>query len=249
MVKLVLDDAQEFKKAVDAVSVLIDEAEFIVDEKRFALKATDPSQISMVDFELDKKAFKSYEVKKPTKIGLDLSYLSQVMGRSKAKESLTIELDEKDSRLNITFEGNAKRKFSIPLLDISSAELPNPKINFDAEIKMNAGLLQDALKDASLISNHLTLGVTSDSFFVNASSSKGELNNVSQKNDSDLKKLEVKNECSAMYPLDFLSDMLKAASSSDEIDLFLKTDAPIKISYKIGRAQIIYFLAPRIETS
>ena len=135
------------------------------------------------------------------------------------------------------------------MLDLSSTELPNPKINFDAEIKMNAGLLQDALKDASLISNHLTLGVTSDSFFVNASSSKGELNNVSQKNDSDLKKLEVKNECSAMYPLDFLSDMLKAASSSDEIDLFLKTDAPIKISYKIGRAQIIYFLAPRIETS
>ena len=47
--KLVLDNAVEFKKAIDAISVLIDEAEFIVSKEGLKLKATDPSQVSMID--------------------------------------------------------------------------------------------------------------------------------------------------------------------------------------------------------
>ncbi len=247
MVKLVLEDASDFKRCVDAISVLIDEAEFLVEKDRFVLKATDPSQISMVDFELPKNAFHEYEVDSPTKIGLDLDYLSQVMSRSKPKEKLVMELDEAKSRLNLTFKGSSTRKFSIPLIDFSSQELPNPKIEFDAEIKLKAGIIQDALKDAALISTHLTLGVTDETFFVKAHSSKGELFNEATKKDKELIELKTRNDCTSMFPLDYLSDMLKAASSSDEIDLHLKSNAPVRLSYKIGKASITYFLAPRIE--
>jgi len=248
MAKLVLENAQMFKKSVDAIAVLIDEAEFVLDLNGFSLKATDPSQISMVDFSLPKSAFKEFVVDSVQKIGVDLDYLSQVMSRSKAKDSLVLELDLENGRLGVQFVGTSTRTFSIPLIDVSSTELPNPKIDFDAELKLKGEVLQDALKDAQLISTHVTLGVTESCFYVKASSSKGELNNISNKDDAEMLDFRVKTECKSMYPLDYLQDMLKTASSSDVVELSLKSNAPVTISYRIGDAVITYFLAPRIET-
>lgn len=244
--KLVLEDALNFKKCVDAISVLIEEAEFNLTEKGLFLKATDPSQISMIDFKLPKKAFKEFKSKANLKFGMDLNYLGQIMSRAKAKEELVLELDEKNSRLNITFSGPAKRKFSIPLIDIAGAELPSPKIDFDAEVKLKGELVQGFLKDAALISTHVILGVSPEGFFVKANSSKGQLKNQCQK--KELTELNVKKECQAMYPLDYLQDMLKSALSQEEIQLQVKSNAPIRIAYAVGGAALTYFLAPRIET-
>lgn len=247
MISLMLDNAVEFKRAIDSLSVLIDEAEFVMDEKGLFLKATDPSQISMVDFFLPREAFKSFKVDGTAKIGLDLDYLSQVMGRSKAGDNLLLELDEKKSRLNVVLKGNATRNFSIPLIDVNQADLPTPKIEFEAELKLSAGVLQDGLKDASLISTHILMGTSGETFFVRANSSKGELVLETSKADKGLLSLKSKNDCKAMFPLDYLSDMLKAASSETEVVLFVKSNSPVKIQYLIGKAQITYFLAPRIE--
>ena len=51
MMELIIEKADVLKRSIDAIAVLIDEAEFEVSEKGLSLKATDPSQISMVDFE------------------------------------------------------------------------------------------------------------------------------------------------------------------------------------------------------
>lgn len=247
MTELMLESATNFKKCIDAISVLIDEAEFTIDKEKLSLKATDPSQISMIDFELPKSAFKEFNIAAPTKIGLDLDYLSQIMARASAKDSLKLTLDEEKSRLKITFKGNSTRSFSVPLVDVSGTEPPSPKIEFDAEIKIRADALQNGLKDAALISSHITVGVDAEEFFIKANSSKGNLKNYTKKGDASLVEMKVKNPASATFPLEYLSDMVKAASSDTEVTVNLKNDAPIEISYKIGEASVKYFLAPRIE--
>ncbi len=245
--QLVLEKAADFQRSIEAIAVLIDEAEFLVDDKGLSLKATDPSQISMVNFLLEKKAFKRFDVKGAAKIGLDLHYLRQVMSRAKPDDELTIALTEKENRLSVRFKGASTRSFQIPLIDISSSELPNPKIEFEAEARMRAAVLQDALKDASLISSHVLLGVASDKFFVKADSSKGTLHNETEKDKKNLIGLKASAEAQSMFPLDYLQDMLKAASADTEVDLKLKGNAPVQVSYKIGEASITYLLAPRIE--
>ncbi|MEK6902166.1 MAG: hypothetical protein AABX02_01085 [archaeon] len=177
MMELVIERADVLKRSVDAIAVLIDEAEFEVSEKGLSLKATDPSQISMVDFEFEKKAFKKFHVDGVVRLGLDLEYLNQVMSRSKPADEVSLKLDDDSSKLSVTFRGTSTRTFSVPLIDISAGELPNPKIDFDATVKVKATVLQDALKDAGLLSTHLTLGAKQEMFFVKAVSSKGELLN------------------------------------------------------------------------
>jgi len=246
--ELVIKDAAIFKKSMEAIAVLIDEAELVVTPNGLELKATDPSQISMVDFSMPKKAFEKFEVEE-TRIGLDLDYLNQVLSRVQAGDELTISLDDKKAFLLVSFNGKAQRSFQVPLIDISTSDVPQPKIEFDAELKISAGFLQNAFKDAALISTHITLGCDEEKFFVRAKSSKGNLDEKLKQDKDTLPELKVKQECQSMFPLDYLQDMLKAASSGDTIELFVKSNAPIKVSYNIGDANVTYFLAPRIENA
>ena len=60
--------------------------EFVLDENKLSLKATDPSQISMVDFVLEKKAFKEYEqFNKTQKIYSDFDRFSKNLLEKKNK--------------------------------------------------------------------------------------------------------------------------------------------------------------------
>jgi len=245
--ELVLEKASLFKKSIDAIAVLIDEAEFIVDDNGLFLKATDPSQISMISFSLPKSAFKKFDVSGSHKLGVDLDYLSQVLSRSKSSDALSLVFDETSSSIVVKFSGESIRTFKVPLIDISSSELPNPKIEFDAEIVCKGEVLQDALKDSALISSHVTLGVDSSKFYVLANSSKGSLNNETSQDSASISKMEVKSDSKSMYPLDYLQDMMKGASSDTEVSLSLKTNLPVKISYNIDSAELTYFLAPRVE--
>ncbi|MEM0359930.1 MAG: proliferating cell nuclear antigen (pcna) [Candidatus Diapherotrites archaeon] len=246
--RLVLEKANDFKKSCEAIAVLIHEAEFDISENCIALKATDPSQISMVDFEMKKASFKEFNFDQAQRIGLDLDYLNQVMGRAKPTDELALELNPQKTALEITFKGASTRHFSVPLIDVSKNPVPNPKIEFDAELKLKAGIVQDALKDAELISSHVLLGVEKETFFVNAQSSKGTLKNETHKKEKEIKSFVAKKDCRSMFPLDYLKDMLKTPAGDDEIELKLKSDAPLFVSYKIGSASISYFLAPRIES-
>lgn len=246
--ELILKDATVLKKSIEAISVLIDEAELVINKNGLELRATDPSQISMVDFTLEKKAFEKFECEE-MRLGLDLDYLNQILSRAQSSDKLILSLDEKKAFLSVTFEGKAKRSFQVPLIDISSNEVPSPKIDFDAELKINAGFLQNAFKDAALISSHITLGCSDESFFIKANSSKGNLVEETKKDKENLPEIKVKSECKSMFPLDYLQDMVKAASSSETINLLIKTNAPVKISYSISGANITYFLAPRIESN
>jgi len=245
--RLVLENAEEFRKCIDAIACLIDEAEFIVDESMLSLKATDPSQISMVDFRLEKNAFKGFDVEQSHRLGIDFAYLSQVMNRAKAKDELQLELAEDKSMLKVVFRGDSTRRFSVPLIDVSGSIPPSPKIDFDASVVLRAGVMQDALKDASLVSTHVTVGVNAKSFFVKAFSTKGSLDSETLKDDKNLLELNAKKACQAMYPTDYLSDIFKAAATDSRVELGLKNDSPIRASYAIGKAQLSYYLAPRIE--
>jgi len=246
LMELVLSNADIFKKSMEAIAVLIDEAELVISEKGIELKATDPSQISMVDFSMPRLAFEKFD-SVDTRLGLDLDYLNQVLSRTQSGDELVLSLDEKKAFLLVTFKGRAERSFQVPLIDISSSEVPNPRIEFDSELLVSASFLQNAFKDAALISSHVVLGCTDEKFFVKANSSKGNLNEEVKENKDSLPEMRVKKECKSMFPLDYLQDMLKAASSETKVNLFLKSSAPVKVSYAIGEAGISYFLAPRIE--
>jgi len=203
----------------------------------------------MVDFKISKNAFKQFDVTDDLKLGIDMGYFSQILGRAKKEDSLSLSLNATKSSLNVVFSaGNSKRTFSVPLIDISQAQLPSLSIDFDAVVSLKADSVKDALKDAALISSYVSIVAQPDKFVAEANSSKGHLVNETSAKDPCVKEFKVKKECRSMFPLEYLQNMLKTAESSDFVEIGMKNNAPIRIFYPIGKAELTYYLAPRIET-
>ncbi|MBN3037676.1 MAG: proliferating cell nuclear antigen (pcna) [Candidatus Diapherotrites archaeon] len=247
MFEIAVANAKQFKSCVDAISTLIDEGEFELTNTGLQLRAMDPSQIAMVDFVYPKHAFERYEVS-PMRLGVNLEDLAKVMARVRPEEKMLLKLDESKTRLVLTFKGAGTRRFVVPLLDIGGVTPKEPNIEFESQVKFNGNYLKEALKDTSLVSSHVILRADKEGFTIEAQGDKGEVSVHVEKDNNSVLDFKVKDEPRAMFPLEYLNELLKSADASTNVDVFLRTDAPLKISYNIGDANITYFLAPRIET-
>lgn len=246
MFEAVLSDATMFKRCIDAISTLIDEGEFIANEEGLMLRAMDPSQIAMVDFKLPKSTFEKFS-SNTNKIGLNIDDLSILMGRVRAGEKLEMKLDEEKARLVLIFKGHSTRKFSIPLLDLGGGIPNEPKLEFESVVKLNGAFFKEALKDTQLVSSHVVLHAKPDVFVIKAQGDKGDVEIETKKDSKQIIEYKVESESRAMFPLDYLNDLLKSVDSSTNVTLSLSTNKPLKMDYKIGEAKITYYLAPRIE--
>lgn len=245
VVKLVVGDPKSFKESVEAINTIVDEGVFVVDESGMKLRAIDPSQIAMIDFYFPNHAFQELSVESEEQLGLNLNDFNKIMKRARSDDILILEKEE--SHLKVTFKGKTTRHFTVPLIDIAGEIPKEPQIEFAARVRVLGDVFKEGLKDASLVSPYVTLQITQDGFYMSATGDKGEVIVEVKKDEDVVLEHDVKEEARAMFQLDHLQDFVKSASSDSIITVDLRTDAPVRIKYPIGNADVTYYLAPRIE--
>jgi proliferating cell nuclear antigen len=105
-------------------------------------------------------------------------------------------------------------------------------------------MLKEALKDASLFGSSVVLNAKSGKLFIEARGSTGQFKSVL----SDLERNRPKSpaEVISKYSLSFLSNIIRETNPEQAIDLFLKTDSPMKVEYSLGEASFKFHLAHMI---
>lgn len=245
--KLVVEDAPRLKAAIESIVSLVEEGVFEVRKDGLHLKAMDPSQISMVSFTMPKAAFVEYEVGDETKIGIDIAQFSSVLSRGKKGEKAELTMEE--GRLVITFyTAKRKRTFKIPLLNIGEGMQREPKIEFSSHVKINAEALKDVLRDAKLVSSHVRFLFTPSQFIVEVKGDNGDVKAEFEKDGEEIIEMKSNGTIRATFPLQYLEDIVKASSAASPVTLYLETDRPMRLEYDIEGANVVYYLAPRIES-
>lgn len=244
--KITMEEAPALKDAIEAVVNLVEEGVFEVNEDGLSLKAMDPSQISMVSFSMPKSMFSEYVVGDHKRIGIDIGKLARVLARGNSGESVELEVDE--GRLNVTFKGKKrKRVFKLPLLDLGEGLEREPKIEYKNKVVMRADVLRDVLKDAKLVSTHISFVLDGSTFMVEIKGDDGEIKEEFEKEGEEMKELKIESGARATYPLSYMEDIIKGSKSDTDIAMHIESDRPLKIEYNIVGAEAKYFLAPRIE--
>jgi len=244
-----MSDVKLLRDAITAISTLIDEGTFHVSPEEIKLRSMDPSRVAMVDFTMQKTVFDEYISDQNAKICLNLGELLKLLKRAGRDESVEIFLDESTGHFVITIRGKYTRTFRMPTLEAMEDEVPTPKVTFNAKVTLTADGLRQSLEDVALVSDHVRMETDGEKFMMSA---KGDIMgaNVELKKGSDaLLSLEVKEPSRATYPLSYLSDIVKAASSTSEIvTLEFSTDMPVRLDFKQPYdGSLVYYLAPRIE--
>jgi proliferating cell nuclear antigen len=238
-------NAELLKDAIASLAVIVDEVRFRIKPEGISVKAVDPANVAMVTFELGSTAFDEYSADE-CEIGISLNKITDLMGITDKGDTVRMELEEENHKLLIDVGGLS---YTLSLLDPSTirAEPRVPQLELPVKVVMNGTDLRHAVKAAEKISNHILMGVSGDTFFMEA---KGDTDEVRLEMGRD-QLIDLKSgEASSLFSLNYLTDMAKLTNKVNEVSLSLGRNFPVIIDFEIanGAGRISYLLAPRIES-
>ena len=248
MFRFTVDDARKYKNATDAIVNLIDEGQLEIGKDGLFLRAMDPSQIAMVAFTMPRSAFTEYEAPAPSaRVGLNFDNIAKILSRARAGEKL--EISQAENKLQLKFFGDKrKRSFKVPVLDMPAGATKEPTLQHDASVKVSSSHFRESLRDAALVSSHISLAADENGFSMEVHGDSSDLTEENEKTSEEIIEMKVAKPAKATFPLQYLDDIVKACPENAPLLIHLKTNAPLKVEYEVETAKVTYYLAPRIDS-
>jgi proliferating cell nuclear antigen PCNA len=247
MFKVVMSDSSLLKDSISTIGELIDEGIFKVDKNGLGMIAADRAMVAVIDFKLPATVFDKFEVDKEQSIAVNMTNLVSVLKRIGGNEKLEMEL--KDNKLEIIMTNTSRRKFTVPLLDITQEEIPPiGQLDFKAKAKVKADVLKSGIEDADIVSDSIVFEAMKEGFNMKATGDISSTELTLEKGNEALLDLNVTGIIRARYPLDYLKKMIKAAKLANEINLRWSKDYPMRMDFSsVDKVSLGFVLAPRVS--
>jgi len=235
-------DIKNLRKAIESVSVLVDEGTLNIKKDGIEVKVIDPSQIAMGILNIPKAMFEEYEVEgENLNVGVNFLELSRLMKRARADDVVELNIDK---RIGLKFKGKTTRNYELYILETSSPTR-EPKIETTAEIKIAGNLFVEHVKDIEMVSSKIAIELNDKGVIL---SGEGDVSNVRiEISDENLIEKNINENAKAMFSIEYLKNLITAVDADTIVRLKLKTNSPLIMEYNIGEGNIKYYLAPRIE--
>jgi len=245
--KAVMTDSGLLRDSISTIGELIDEGIFKVDKNGLSLIAADRAMVAVVDFKLPATVFDEFNIDKEQTIAVNMTNLVSVLKRVGANEKL--ELNLKDNKLEIVMTNSSKRKFTVPLLDISQEEIPPiDQLEFSAKVKIKADVLKSGIEDAIIVSDSIVLEAASNRFSMKATGDISSAELTLEKGNEALLDLGVTGIVKSRYPLEYLKKMIKASKLANETNLRWSKDYPMRMDFMtVDKVSMGFILAPRVS--
>jgi|ADurb_Gly_02_Slu_FD_contig_31_1001973_length_861_multi_3_in_0_out_0_1 proliferating cell nuclear antigen len=252
MFKVKFKDAKFVRGIFEAISAIITETRLKVDPQNgLSMTAMDGSHICLVDLNLKKEDMDEFSAKENYELGINLDDLVKIIKRGSSNDEITFLHDPKDKKLVIEMKAeNAKkaRKFTMALIDIDVEEIDVNQLDqlpFDNKCQFKVGILDEAIKDAEIFSEVLQIKAK-DVLQFSAEGTMGDMEYVVEK--EELISQEFGGSSEGSFAIQFLKNVLKISSITDQVSMALKSESPVKMKFSIlNNSFIQYFLAPRVE--
>ena len=179
-------------------------------------------------------------------IAINLNNFKQILRRAKGNDILSLELE--DNKLKVILKGTSIRTFSLPIIDLEQKEQRVPELNFGSIIKTHASVFNEAIEDADIVGESVSLHAEQGKLSVSA---EGDLTKAHiDIRDSDTTKINVHgaSPIKAKYSLEYLKKMMNGSKLADEVVIQFNKDYPLRLDYKaIDKVALSFILAPRVE--
>ena len=242
--------AESLKEFIGAVGSLVDEAKVNVNEDGMQIKAVDPSHVAMIEANLVKSAFDSYEAKS-MEMGMDIDKFKNVLTVAGKDEMVNLEKDDNLNRLVVNI-GNLTR--AMPLLDTSG--MPDPKVpslDLPSTVNVVVNEIAQGLKASKSVSDHIALSTDKNSFKLVCEGDNQNSVDLSLGKDQ-LEKLDSPDEATSLFSLEYFSLMVNSLPADRILHINLGTDLPVKIDADLAvddmtgaQGNVKFLLAPRID--
>lgn len=251
-----LENPTLFKKILDALRELVEEANIDCNETGLSLQAMDASHVALVSMHLNRKYFDSFECKTNTTLGVNLGSIQKILKCGDSDDVLTLKTNDESTELKFQFENEGRYfEFSMNLMDIDSEHLAIPESDPEASITMASTEFQKNCRDLTQFGDTVKISVRKNKviFSLNGNTGNGAVTHSSFDSANDSKKVEIKYDSNEPLDLSFalryLNFFNKAQPLSETVTLELSKDRPLLVKFELddNAGYIKYYLAPKVD--
>ena len=239
--------SDDLKAIISAISTLVEEATFVANAEGITFRGMDPSHVALIDISWPNSAFEKYECDNDIKFGVRVDEFSKLIKRAEKQDSIEIGISE-DNMLLVTIGKN--KKYKMRLIESSASDTPLPKIPYDAKIGLMSSAFDKILGDVQVVSDYLTIKVTTSKAEFSGKGDSGEVVIDLEKGMEQLTDISVKQESTGTYSLEYLNPVVKAVgTTAGSVTCEYSSAKPLRIEFKVANiGRIHFYLAPRVES-
>ena len=238
-----ISNTKIIKDSVETICLIIDELSFECDSESIRLNALDKSHITFIGLEWKSILFDTYHCSEPCSFTVDASELLKIIKRIKTDDVLSLGLDE--GNLILKYNGDSTRTFKLRLIDVEYETPVPPTVNYPVHLSIPTDVFNDAITDAELYGEKISLSCDNDYFITSADGEFGVNHNryLHGENIGDYVK--------STYSIPKIKEMLKGKGLSHEVRLGLGDDLPLTLEYHspTNDYKLGFLLAPRLEAT
>ena len=136
------------------------------------------------------------------------------------------------------------------LIESSATDTPLPKISYNARIGVTSTEFDKILGDVQVVSEYLSISASSTKAEFSGRGDSGEAIITLEKGMQEMPELEVKEDSTATYSLEYLNSIVKAVGTiAGTVVCEYSTKMPLRLEFKVANVgRIHFFLAPRVES-
>eukprot|EP01091_Cochliopodium_minus_P020164 TRINITY_DN871_c0_g1_i1.p1 TRINITY_DN871_c0_g1~~TRINITY_DN871_c0_g1_i1.p1 ORF type:complete len:290 (-),score=104.19 TRINITY_DN871_c0_g1_i1:20-889(-) len=172
MFEATLEKASLFKKIIEAMKDLVNEANFDTSKQGLTLQAMDSSHVALVSMNIQDTGFENFRCEKNMALGINLASLSKILKCAGNDDKMTLSAEQDEDRLSIKFESSKRDRessFDLKLLQIEGDSLGIPETDYKAEITMSSSEFQRICRDLTILGETVTINVEKDEVSFSAS--------------------------------------------------------------------------------
>ncbi|XP_066249475.1 proliferating cell nuclear antigen [Euwallacea similis] len=251
-----LVNSATFKKVLDAIKDLLNEASFDCSETGIQLQAMDSSHVSLVSLNLKSDGFDKYRCDRNLTMGMNLASLGKVFKCSGADDTVTMKAQDDADTVTFMFESKKQEKISdyeMKLMNLDQEHLGIPETEFSCIIKMPSGEFARIVRDLSQFGESIVISCTKEGVKFSAQGDIGTGNvKLAQTNNFDKEEesviIDLQEPVTLTFACQYLNSFTKATPLSNQVTLSMCENVPLVVEYQIpDLGQLRFYLAPKIE--
>lgn len=157
--------ASLWKRLVECVNGLVNEANFECNPGGLSIQAMDSSHVALVHLLLRDDCFVKYQCERNSILGLNLASLSKVLKIVENTDSLTLRHDEDSDVVTILTENTEKTRrceYQLKLLEIEAESMGIPEMDYRSTVTLSSAEFAKIVRDMAIFNDIVTIDISKE---------------------------------------------------------------------------------------
>jgi len=237
----------EWKGVVNAIGDIVEEAMFICNDDGITFRGIDPAHVALLDVTFPKSSFEEFE-SKTSFFGLKVNDFKNLLNAASNGDIVELQITG-SGKMNVVITGSFNMEYSLRLIEKTEVNTPIPKVDGKSKVVITPGIFSKIISNIEKVSEYLTIECFANKIQFSGKGDIGDAKIDLTKENSELSILDVLEESSSMYSIEYLAKIIRnIGKTCTNVNMEYGTKTPMKMQFEMpSMTRVEFYLAPRVE--